>query len=179
MSRMLAHAAITAAAFVNIGCGGSTASNPGTVDSNAVIATGMGADVDRDVARIRAATAAYHVLDAAVADGYPREVSSCIANAQQGGMGYHHQNAALLDDVIELERPEILVYERMPDGEYRLNGVEYVVPFSVRPPTAEPPVVMGQPLKPAPALGIWYRHVWVWRDNPSGLFADWNPWVKC
>ena len=38
---------------------------------------------------------------------------------------------------------------------------------------------MGQKLKPAPSLGIWYRHVWVWRENPSGLFADWNPLVKC
>jgi hypothetical protein len=22
-------------------------------------------------------------------------------------------------------------------------------------------------------------HAWIWKDNPSGLFADWNPTVKC
>jgi hypothetical protein len=94
-------------------------------------------------------------------------------------MGYHHVNQGLLDDRIEIERPEMLVYERLPDGRYRLNGVEYIVPFSVRPATAEAPTVMGQALKPAPQLKIWYRHVWVWLENPSGLFSDWNPRVKC
>ncbi len=38
---------------------------------------------------------------------------------------------------------------------------------------------MGQNLKPARSLGLWYLHVWVWQENPSGLFADWNPSVKC
>ena len=22
-------------------------------------------------------------------------------------------------------------------------------------------------------------HVWLWKDNPSGLYADWNPAVSC
>jgi hypothetical protein len=22
-------------------------------------------------------------------------------------------------------------------------------------------------------------HVWAWRDNPNGTFADWNPKVSC
>jgi hypothetical protein len=71
------------------------------------------------------------------------------------------------------------VYEKLPNGEYRLNGVEYIIPFSILPETAEPPVVMGQKLKPAPGLKLWYRHVWVWLENPSGVFEDWNPKVKC
>jgi hypothetical protein len=134
---------------------------------------------ERDVARIRAATEAFKSLDAAVAAGYAGDVTACLENPPQGGMGYHHQNDALLDDKIELERPEMLVYERLGDGSYRLNGVEYIVPFSAHPADAEPPTVMGQELKPAPSLRIWYRHVWVWLENPSGLFADWNPRVEC
>jgi len=132
-----------------------------------------------DVARVRAATARFQSLDSAVAAGYSRNGGRCLAHAPHGAMGYHHINRSLLDDSIEVDRPEMLVYERLPDSTYRLNGVEYIVPFSARPPTAEPPTVMGQPLKPAPGLEIWYRHVWVWLDNPSGLFADWNPIVKC
>jgi hypothetical protein len=27
--------------------------------------------------------------------------------------------------------------------------------------------------------GIWALHVWLWRHNPAGLFADWNPNVSC
>jgi hypothetical protein len=67
----------------------------------------------------------------------------------------------------------------VPDGTYRLNGVEYIVPFSVWPETEEPPTVMGQKLTPVPSLRIWYRQVWVWLENPSGMFADWHPLVKC
>jgi hypothetical protein len=94
-------------------------------------------------------------------------------------MGFHHQNAALLDARLEVDRPEMLVYERLPNGTYRLNGVEYIVPYSAWPETKEPPTIMGQKLKPAPQLKIWYRHVWIWNENPSGLFADWHPQVKC
>lgn len=144
------------------------------------LTTGLGEEIDRHVARVREATAAFRSLDEAVAAGYARHVRSCLANPPHGAMGYHHQNTALLDDRIELERPEILVYERLPDGEYRLNGVEYIVPFSVWPAdAAEPPRVMGQDLKPAPGLRLWYLHVWIWLENPSGLFADWNPRVEC
>jgi hypothetical protein len=38
---------------------------------------------------------------------------------------------------------------------------------------------MGQALKKADKLGIWYLHVWAWEASPSGLFSDWNPNVKC
>jgi hypothetical protein len=26
---------------------------------------------------------------------------------------------------------------------------------------------------------VWALHVWVWKHNPSGMFADWNPQVSC
>lgn len=137
-----------------------------------------GQAVDRDVARIRAATAPFRSADEARAAGYVR-ITDCVENPPHGAMGYHFQNEALLDDRIDLERPEILVYERLPDGEFRLTGVEYVVPFSAWPADRDPPMVMGQALKPAPGLAIWYLHVWVWQENPSGIFADWNPLVAC
>lgn len=144
-----------------------------------ILPTGFGEAVDKDVEKVRAATESFRRLENAVAAGYPAQVSHCLDNPPYGAMGFHHQNRDLLDGKIEVERPEILVYERLPDGEYRLNGVEYIVPFSVWPPDKEPPAVMGQKLKRAPSLGIWYLHVWVWQKNPSGLFADWNPTVKC
>jgi hypothetical protein len=79
---------------------------------------------------------------------------------------------------IEVERPEILVYERTEAGEYELVGVEYAVPFDAW-SDPDPPTVMGQELKASSGLGLWYLHVWVWRPNPNGLFADWNPTVAC
>lgn len=158
-----------------------TAANPDWESPRAVSIQDAASDenIEKDVKRIRSATMGFKSLDIAVAKGYARDVAHCLENPPQGGMGYHHQNDALMDDKIDLERPEILVYERLANGDYRLNGVEYIVPFSARRPDAEPPTVMGQKLKRAPNLGIWYLHVWVWLENPSGLFADWNPRVKC
>lgn len=137
-----------------------------------------GSGVDQDVERVRRATAAFRELDAAVRAGYPDDVPHCLENPPAGGMGHHHIHPDLLDDRIELERPEILVYERTSGGEYELVGVEYAVPLDAWTGDS-PPNVMGQDLKRAPALGLWYLHVWVWRENPSGLFADWNPAVTC
>jgi hypothetical protein len=135
--------------------------------------------VARHRAALRAATRDFRSLDAAVAAGYPREVPRCLSSPGDGGMGYHHVNRAFLDDTLELARPEILLYSRTPDGKYRLNGVEYIVPYSVRPPESEPPTIMGQELKRSAPLELWYLHAWVWTENPSGLFADWNPRVVC
>ena len=161
----------------------SVSAGPRTASADApgaegILPTEYGESVDRDIAKVRAATSPFRTLEKAVAAGYPGQVSHCIDNPPHGAMGFHHQNSGLLDDKIEVERPEILVYERLADGKYRLNGVEYVVPLSAW-PQDEPPAVMGQKLKRAPSLGIWYLHVWVWERNPSGLFADWNPNVKC
>lgn len=157
------------------------------VRSNAIMATATadarspasyGPAVERDVERVRAATARFRDLGEAVAAGYPGTVAHCLDNPPVGGMGYHHIHPDLMDDSVDLEQPEILVYERTPDGDYELVGVEYAVPLDAW-TGDEPPTVMGQPLKPAPQLGIWYLHVWVWRTNPHGLFADWNPNVEC
>lgn len=169
--RVGAFATLVSLAVLGAAYGVPSADGQGTAPQDAA--------VKRDVERIRKATAPFKSLDSAVAAGYHRHVANCIANPPQGGMGYHHQNDALLDDQLEVEKPEMLVYERLPSGEYRLNGVEYIVPFSVRPATATPPQIMGRDLKPAPSLNLWYLHVWVWNDNPSGLFADWHPGVKC
>jgi hypothetical protein len=93
-------------------------------------------------------------------------------------MGYHFNNRALEDATLDLEKPEVLVYGKRPDGTLQLNGVEFIVPLAAW-TKAEPPTIMGQNLKRADSLGIWYLHVWNWGYSPSGLFADWNPRVKC
>ena len=156
---------------------GHTASTPTAASGSVTQASRT--STDRDLERIRNATAAFKSLDAAVAAGYQRNVPQCIAHPTLGGMGYHHTNDALLDDKLDLDHPEILVYEKTATGEYKLNGVEFYVPYSAHPRDAAPPVIMGQPLTPFDPGKFWYRHVWVWTDNPSGVFADWDPDVKC
>jgi hypothetical protein len=142
-----------------------------------IIPSGFGESVDRDVALVRAATAPFKVVEKAIAAGYPRH-TNCVQNQPQGAMGFHFQNNALLDATLDVERPEVLVYEQMPDGTFKLNGVEYLVPIPAW-TRDEPPTIMGQKLKRAEQLGIWYLHVWIWEPSPTGIFADWNPRVKC
>ncbi len=173
-------------AMTSVGCAGGSVRHDHAAQGTAqmrfsgdVAQSGMQSTVARDTARLRAATAAFRSLDAAVAAGYSSSGGSCIGHPTQGAMGFHHTNEKLVDDRVELERPEILVYRRTPSGEYLLSGVEYFVPFSVTPRTAEPPTVMGQQLKPFDQGKFWYLHAWIWLENPSGLFADWNPKVSC
>ena len=142
-----------------------------------IIPSGFGESVDRDVAKARAATERFKVAEKAVAAGYPVN-EHCVENQPQGGMGYHFQKNSLLDVKLEVDKPEVLVYEKRPDGSFKLNGVEYLVPISEW-KRDEAPTIMGQKLKRAERLGIWYLHVWIWEASPTGIFADWNPRVKC
>lgn len=128
---------------------------------------------------LREATRPFHALDSAVAAGYPRSVADCLVHEHHGAMGYHHVNGAYMDAKAEIERPEILLYERLADGRYRLNGVEYIVPYRSWPRDTVPPAILGQTMKREDNLHFWYLHVWAWTPNPDGLFADFHPAVSC
>lgn len=134
--------------------------------------------VTADLERLRAATAAYRELAAAQADGYPTATPPCLSSAV-GAMGHHYVNRAYVDGTLDLEHPEILLYAADPNGKQKLLGVEYIVPYRILPPESAPPRIFGQNLKRSDELKLWYLHVWAWEKNASGLFADWNPAVKC
>jgi hypothetical protein len=142
-----------------------------------ILPSGLGDAIDRDVAKIREATARFQTSKAAEAAGY-KLATGCVQHQPAGAMGYHFNNEALFDATLDVEHPEVLVYEKRPDGTFQLNGVEFYVPASAW-TSAEPPRIMGQALQTAPGLGFWFLHVWVWKRSPSGLFSVWNPDVKC
>lgn len=131
------------------------------------------------IARLQSATRAFLSLDSAVAAGYAATVRDCLVHEHHGAMGYHHVNRSYVDAKAEVERPEILLYERAADGKARLNGVEYIVPYSAWSRDSAPPVLMGQKLRREDNLNIWYLHVWAWNENPDGVFADYHPQVTC
>jgi len=129
--------------------------------------------------QLRAATRPYQSLDSAVAAGYAREVPDCLVHEHHGAMGYHHVNRNYLTAELSVTRPQILLYERMPDGRYQLNGVEFIVPYRIWSRDSLAPVLMGQHLKHEDNLKLWYLHVWAWKTNSDGVFADFNPDVSC
>lgn len=142
-----------------------------------ILPSGFGDVVDRDVQAVRHATALFHSVDVAKAAGYTQE-TECVEKPPEGGMGYHFTKRELRDTTLEVDKPEVLVYEKRADGSFKLNGIEYIVPIDAW-KGSEPPTIMGQKMKRFDRANIYYLHVWIWEQSPSGIFADWNPRVKC
>jgi hypothetical protein len=143
------------------------------------MASGSEGEVTAGLAQLRAATSSFRTLDSAVAAGYQRDVADCLVHEQHGAMGFHHVNRSYADAKVEINHPEILLYEKLANGQYRLNGVEFIVPYRAWPRDSVAPVLMGQHLKHEDNLNIWYMHVWAWTNNADGVFADFNPAVTC
>ncbi|GAB4278299.1 MAG: hypothetical protein Kow0080_29830 [Candidatus Promineifilaceae bacterium] len=132
--------------------------------------------------RLRAATARFHSIPAAQAAGYDLVpgLDHCFENPGVGAMGYHYINVALLDLDVEPLRPEAMVYYSGRNGRLRLGAVEYIVPAAEWDAVhTEPPELFGQHFHLNESLGVYTLHAWIWKHNPAGLFADWNPNVSC
>lgn len=136
---------------------------------------------------IRQATAKYWDVNAAIADGY-LPTDECAELPGVGGMGYHYVNPALLGDGrIDPTLPEVLLYEDAPNGKRRLIGVEYMVVDADQDLStdADRPTMLGHPLEGPmpghePGMPVHYDlHAWVYKYNPAGNLATWNPRVTC
>ena len=95
-------------------------------------------------------------------------------------MGYHYLKPELLDDQVELEHPEILVYAPAPNGGLRLVAVEYAVPIEdLENPQPAPEGFTGDADEWAinTQFSVWTLHVWIGLNNPDGIFASHNPRV--
>ena len=138
----------------------------------------------------RAATAKYHDISKAAGFGELKDAAgiACIDNAA-GGMGIHYVNGSRIDSVLDPALPEVLVYEPQPDGSMQLGALEYVI-FASDWAGEGPPQLYGQDFEYMPGQdeahpnryglpAFWELHAWVWKANPNGVFADWNPRVTC
>jgi len=147
---------------------------------------------EEDLAAARDGTEAYVDVETAEADGYglPPEgpLHECIVSLDDtGAMGLHYINGDLVGDTeLDPATPEALVYEPAADGGLTLVALEYVV-FAEAwdEANAEPPMLFDQMfmLVEEPnryELPSFYAlHVWIWKDNPSGLYDNFNPDVIC
>ncbi len=114
------------------------------------------------------------------AAGWDLRFTPCIMNpGQTAGMGFHYVNEDLMDDHLDPAAPEALLYEADSQGRMRLVAVEYLVPFSIHPVTEAPPELFGLPFAPSMPLQVWGLHAWVWKSNPDGMHAPFNPEVSC
>jgi hypothetical protein len=147
-----------------------------------------------ELERVRAALEKYQDPYVAVRDGYFSTVG-CVHYPQPGGagqvpyvaggMGIHFLNPQLVGPVPDPMRPAILIYE--PDGDkLRLIAAEWFIPLATG--VKERPSVFGRPFdgpmeghEPLLPKGLHHYdlHVWLWKENPAGLFSPTNPRVTC
>jgi hypothetical protein len=158
------------------GCGTDESSSAVEQDEAAL---NLSPEVNQQLAQLRRLIAPFHDLETAQEAGWNVRLTECLELPGVGGMGIHYANPAFIDAEAVLLEPELLVYEPMKNGKLRLVAVEFIIPFSEVPADADPPTLLGQEFHPVPDAGIWGLHMWVFRHNPSGMFADWNPKVSC
>jgi hypothetical protein len=140
----------------------------------------FGADVNKDLAALRQATAPFHQFATAKAAGWSAQITGCMTDANgAGGMGFHYGNVGLIDASVQVDKPELLLYEPEKNGQLRLVAVEYIIPYTFHSRESAAPVLFGQEFKRNDTFHLWGLHAWVWKDNPSGVFASWNPNVTC
>lgn len=159
-----------------------------------------------ELAAVRRGTAVFHEVERAIGAGYADpSVGRCDASPA-GVMGIHSGNPALIQSqALDPAQPEVLLYLPKEGGGFRLIGVEYLQPVLLRNPetgvvapwlaqtpwpanyvvVTPTPQLFGQTFQgpmPGHVPGMpwhWDLHVWVWADNPSGMFAQWNPALSC
>ena len=142
---------------------------------------------------VKAALDRYRDPIVAVHDGYMSSVG-CVefpapGGAGQvpyvaGGMGVHFLNMSLIGPTIDSLHPQVLLYEPIGDT-LHLVAAEWFVPTEA---SHNRPMLFGRefdgpmeghhPIMPA-ALHHWDLHVWLWKDNPAGMFSPTNPALHC
>ena len=153
------------------------------------------------LASLKQLTSKFHDVDAATNAEYHlfsnplTAADGCISDASAGGMGYHYGRLNNLgDDAIDLLDPEFLVYAPKDgpgvDGtaRRRLAAFDYFIFYSSKWPGPDDPSFKRPPsfhdfpttqslpdIAFAPSrFGGWMIHIWLWENNPDGMFANFN-----
>lgn len=136
-------------------------------------------EVAEMIKEVKEITEAYKSHDAALEAGWDTDLSGCVVHPTEGGMGHHFGRLEFLDGRINHLEPQVLLFGADENGNMEFYGVEYIVPFAIHPADAEPPVLFGQEYHPNHEQEFWALHVWTEKENPKGMFNDWNPNVSC
>jgi len=103
-------------------------------------------------------------------------------------MGFHYVDFSRIGDpAIDPLHPEVLLYAPGPSGRVQLVGVEYLkidadgslLTDDDRPHLGD--VAFNGPMPGhTDQMPVHYDlHVWLYEENPNGMFAPWNPRVSC
>jgi hypothetical protein len=135
---------------------------------------------------VREHTERFKNVAVAEAEGYGLQFG-CVSGPDAGAMGLHYVNFPLvLDGELDPTKPEIVIYEPLPNGKVQLVGADYLVFAEAwHAKNQGSPQLMGQlmHLIDAPnryGLPAFYTlHVWAWKDSPTGPFVNWHKNISC
>lgn len=126
---------------------------------------------------VRQATSRFHSTVQAIGAGY-EPTDHCVSVPGVGGMGYHWANPSMIDPGYDPLKPEVVLYARGPGGNLRLVAVEYIV-INIGQPAPmfgnQPFNIGGTPIQ----VPHWSLHVWLYENNPAGMFTPLNPNISC
>ena len=157
-------------------------------------AQAQGAAVPAELQSVKKLLDKYNDPIVAVHDGFYSTLG-CISYPNGGGegtmkyppgaMGVHFLNMGNIGPTLDPSKPQVLIYE--PSGDkLKLIAAEWFVPAELVKGPA--PKIFGQELggpmeghKPLMPDGLHHYdlHVWLWKNNPEGVFSPTNPAVKC
>ena len=163
------------------------AASPGTSHGQASVLT-------PELQAAKTALSKYNDPFVAIKDGYfstlgcidfPRGAKDGPIEYPPGAMGVHFLNPANIGPVLDPAKPQVLIYEQVGD-KLVLTAAEWFMPVAVA--GGKAPAIFGQtlagpmdghePIMPA-ALRHYDLHVWLWKDNPLGVFTSTNSVIKC
>jgi hypothetical protein len=145
--------------------------------SSLAIGTALAAGSNPLMDAVRTANDRFKDVSVAVNEGYGP--IPCDSSPMGGGMGIHYVNGTYLKDgLLDIVKPEAVMYEPLADGKLALIGVEYI---TFKGPASLAGHLMNYNSAPnSYGLPEFYElHVWAWKTNPTGTFADDNPTVSC
>jgi hypothetical protein len=158
------------------------------------LAQAQGSALSPELQSVRKALDKYNDPVVAVHDGFYSTLG-CISYPNGGGegsmkyppgaMGVHFINMGNVGPALDPAKPQVLIYEPAGD-KLRLVAAEWFMPTDIA--GGKAPSIFGQELggpmeghKPLMPDGLHHYdlHVWLWKNNPEGVFSPTNPAVKC
>jgi hypothetical protein len=158
------------------------------------VASAQAPAMSPELVAAKAALAKYADPIAAVKDGYYSTVA-CVdfptgavdgpITYPPGAMGVHFLNPGNIGPKLDPTKPQVLIYE--PHGDKLvLTAAEWLMPVAAAGGVA--PSIFGQtlagpmnghePIMPA-SLTHYDLHVWLWKNNPKGMFTSTNSAIHC
>src|SRR6266536_2483087 len=91
------------------------------------LAAGQQSKANALVKLVRESTERFKDVSVAEREGYALQFG-CVSGPDSGAMGLHYVNGALVSSgVLDATRPQIVIYEAMPDGSLQLIGADYLL----------------------------------------------------